>query len=194
MNVRALACLSLVLAWVAAPLHAQSSVPGQSAPAGANRPPDAARAARKAQLMAEFRALLEQTQARQEAQASTAANPAMQASNGLEAPGQEAVMPSANMPSTSMPSANQAASAPTRPAQAPAPRWPKDPALDYTGQACEYFTRPPLGQSTLPVHPEGRWVAYGERMYQCVNQRWRLAGPVAAYADGEQRQAELLER
>lgn len=179
MNAPSIACClaTLVLASMPARLHAQAeSTTAASRPSGPARDP--ARAARKAQLMAEFRALLEQTQNRQEARNLSTANSA-EASRVETAPSRTAAT---------------AATTGSSGQQAPAVRWPKDPSLDYSGFSCEYFTRQPQAQSAAPFHAEGSWVAYGERMYQCVNQRWRLAGPVAAYADGALRQAGQVEK
>lgn len=178
MNAPSIACClaTLVLASMPARLHAQAEpTTAASRPSGPARDP--ARAARKAQLMAEFRALLEQTQNRQDARNLSTEN-------------------SAEASSVETGPARPATAANTGPSdqQAPAVRWPKDPSLDYSGFSCEYFTRQPQAQSATPFHAEGSWVAYGERMYQCVNQRWRLAGPVAAYADGAQRQAAQVEK
>lgn len=177
--------LALALASGALPVRGQGlpANPAGASPDPKNRQADPARAARKAQLMAEFRALLEQGEARQDVQPP----PATTAPNAAAMPDMGATRASTTA-NTAPPAAAAAGTS-----QAPAVRWPKDPGLDYTGLSCEYFTRPPLASSTALIHPEGSWVAYGERMYQCLNQRWRMAGPVAAYADGAQRQAALVE-
>lgn len=152
--------------------------PAQAAQATTDRSMDTARAARSAKLLAEFRAILDNSLA----ETAAAANPTPALSAG---PSQPPAKPE-NEPSPA-PVAKTVGGSP------PAVLWPKDVQLDYTGFACEFFTRPPKADGSVDTHADGTWIAYGERMYQCVNRRWRLEGPVAAYAGGQERQARLIE-
>lgn len=53
----------------------------------------------------------------------------------------------------------------------PAP--PKDPGIDYTGRSCEYFTKT-SDEAHLYYHSEGALIAYGNKVYECLNARWRI--------------------
>lgn len=163
----------------AAPSHTTSErPPAQATPATPDRRMDAARAARSAKLLAEFKTLLDNSVAENAAAGNPLPAPAAGSSQAASATSTEPAPP---------------ASTTAIRRDSPAVLWPKDVQLDYTGFACEFFTRPPNANGSVETHADGTWIAYGERMYQCVNQRWRLEGPVAAYAGGKERQASLIE-
>jgi len=159
-----------------------SSAPARPAPDSRS---NSVRSARASQLLDEFRAILDASASEQNAQTA--------ASDNSSPAGADA--PSAGNPTLSPAASNNGQAAAGGAANnPPMVRWPKDPKLDYSGFSCEFFTRPPQAKGTTSSHADGAWIAYGERMYQCVNGRWRLEGPVAAYADGGQRQADQVER
>ncbi len=77
---------------------------------------------------------------------------------------------------------------------APKPFKPLDPAKDYSGQSCSYFTKPAReGDHRLNYYADNSFVCYGAKMYKCVARRWESKGPCAAYQDSKSLNAEKLE-
>lgn len=60
---------------------------------------------------------------------------------------------------------------------------PKDPGVDYSGQACQYFTRPALEDEVrLNYHEKGSCVSYGQSSYECGDDgRWQRRGTAEAF-------------
>lgn len=77
---------------------------------------------------------------------------------------------------------------------AQAPFKPLDPARDYSGQSCSYFTKPAReGDHRLNYYADNSFVCYGTKMYKCVARRWESKGPCSAYQDSKSLNAEKLE-
>lgn len=68
----------------------------------------------------------------------------------------------------------------------------KDPAIDYTGRACTYFTRSG-DDAHVNAYADGSWVAYGDRMYECSNRHWVSRGPKKAFTGYNKMEASFLE-
>jgi hypothetical protein len=60
---------------------------------------------------------------------------------------------------------------------------PKDPGVDYSGQACSYFTRPAVEvEARLNYHAKGSCVTYGNSAYECGDDgRWLRRGAAAVF-------------
>lgn len=60
----------------------------------------------------------------------------------------------------------------------PLPPPPKDPGIDYTGQSCSYFTRPPMeDEGRMNYYAKGSCVSYGQSSYECGSDgRWLRKG------------------
>lgn len=74
---------------------------------------------------------------------------------------------------------------------------PLDPAADYTGQSCSYFTcnavRANGGGTNF--HQNGAFIIYGKVAYQCDAGHWIKRGPASAWLPAsENRKAENAER
>ena len=64
----------------------------------------------------------------------------------------------------------------------PLPPPPKDPGIDYSGQSCSFFTRPPVEDEVrLNYHAKGSCVVYGNAAYECQDDgRWLKRAPAWA--------------
>lgn len=72
------------------------------------------------------------------------------------------------------------------------PNVAKDPNVDYSGEACSYFTKQ-ADAAHIPRYADGSWVAYGTRMYVCEGGHWASKGPKTTYKDYENSEAAVLE-
>jgi len=70
---------------------------------------------------------------------------------------------------------------------------PKDPTQNYAGRSCAYFTAAP-DDAHLNTYADGANVCYGAKMYVCEGRSWRYLGPCGAFAGGNSRQADKLEK
>jgi hypothetical protein len=76
------------------------------------------------------------------------------------------------------------------------PQGVKDPSQNYAGEECSFFTKPAVRPDGggLNYYADGAHVCYGERMYFCVDRRWKSEGWCPSYLGWEKLKAETIEK
>jgi hypothetical protein len=70
---------------------------------------------------------------------------------------------------------------------------PLDPAKNYEGQGCRFFTHPP-DEAHANTYADGASVVYGERVYQCEYGRWKVLYPASVLSDKDRRDRDAATR
>lgn len=69
-----------------------------------------------------------------------------------------------------------------------------EPPKDFDGKPCNYFTKERTSSSPMAMYPDGSYICFQDRMYECINRYWKARADCGAYDKNYVKRAEDIEK